>query len=53
MFGYGYSQALSRLVSVIGAVVLALAVVGAAVGPAAAAQVAPASPGFACAVALA
>ena len=46
MFGYGYSKALSRLVSIIGAIVLALTVVGAAVGPAAVAQAAPASPGF-------
>jgi hypothetical protein len=48
MFGDGYSEALSRLVSVIGAIVLALTVVGAAVGPAAVAQAAPTSPGFTC-----
>ena len=53
MFGYGYSGALSRLVSVIGAVVLALTIVGAAVGPAAVAQATPTSSGTACETVLA
>lgn len=48
MFGYGHSHALSRLVSVIGAVVVAFTVIGAAIGPAAVAQAAPAAPAFTC-----